>query len=137
MNNDYSISTDNRKIEIQTIHDFISNRSYWGKGRTIEAVENTIENSFCFGVYDGRDQLVGFARVVTDFTVFAYLMDVFILEEHRGRGLGKYLLDYIFNHPELRNIACWRLDTNDAHGLYRKFGFQKPLHPDKIMERRS
>ena len=136
MNDSHFISTDQARLDIAVIHDFLCNRSYWGKGRTVEAVKKTIDNSLCFGVYDKDERLVGFARVVTDFTVFAYLMDVFILEEHRKRGLGKQLIDYIVHDPLLQDIRCWRLDTDDAHELYRKYGFRKPAFPEKIMEKR-
>jgi ribosomal protein S18 acetylase RimI-like enzyme len=132
----YFISTDKTKLDIAVIHDFISNRSYWGKGRTIEAVQRTIENSLCFGIYDGDEHLVGFARVVTDYTIFAHVMDVFVHEDHRGRGLGKMLMDFMVNYPDLEPLRFWRLDTDDAHGLYRKFGFQEPKFPEKLMERR-
>jgi GNAT superfamily N-acetyltransferase len=137
MNDSYNIYTDKLKLDISVIHDFLSNRSYWGKGRTVAEVRKSIDHSLCFGVYDNKDRLVGFARVVTDFTIFAYLMDVFILEEHRGGGLGKQLIDYIINDPVLQNIPFWRLDTNDAHELYRKYGFQEPAFPERIMERRN
>lgn len=136
MNNGYAISTDKSKLDVAVIHDFLSNRSYWGKGRTFEAVQKTIDNSLCFGAYDKKDQLAGFARVVTDLTIFAYLMDVFILEDNRGRGLGKQLIDHIINYPNLQGIRFWRLDTDDAHGLYRKYGFKEPAFPGKIMEKR-
>lgn len=136
MNNGYVISTDKSKLDVAVIHDFLSNRSYWGKGRTFEAVQKTIDNSLCFGAYDKKDQLAGFARVVTDLTIFAYLMDVFILEDNRGRGLGKQLIDHIINYPDLQGIRFWRLDTDDAHGLYRKYGFKEPAFPGKIMEKR-
>jgi GNAT superfamily N-acetyltransferase len=124
-------------LDLPVIHDFISNRSYWGKDRTREAVRKTIENSLCFGVYDKDSSLVGFARVVTDLTIFAHLMDLFVLEEHRKRGLGKLLMEFIVGYPALQDIHFWRLDTNDAHGLYRKYGFKEPAFPERIMERRK
>ncbi|MBI5607011.1 MAG: GNAT family N-acetyltransferase [Deltaproteobacteria bacterium] len=137
MSDNYEISTDKSRLDVRVIHDFISNRSYWGKGRTMEAVRKTIENSLCFGVYDKDDSLVGFARIVTDCTIFAHMMDVFVLEEHKNRGLGKRLMEYIVGHPDLQDLRLWRLDTNDAHGLYQKYGFRKPAFPEKIMERRK
>jgi GNAT superfamily N-acetyltransferase len=137
MNGDYVISTDKTKLEIAVIHDFLSNRSYWGKGRTVEKVQKTIDNSLCFGAYDKENRLVGFARVVSDLTIVAYLMDVFILEEHRSQGLGKQLIGHIVNHPALQDIRFWRLDTDDAHELYRKYGFKEPAFPEKIMEKRN
>lgn len=132
----YKISTEKLKLDIEAIHDYLSNRSYWGRGRTIEAVRKSIDNSLCFGVYDRDDHFVGFARVVTDYTVFAYLLDLFILENHRKRGLGKGLVNHIINEEAFKNIR-WRLDTNDAHDLYRKFGFREPAFPEKIMEMRK
>lgn len=137
MHDDYVISTDKAKLDVPAIHDFISNRSYWGKDRTMETVQKTIDNSFCFGVYDKAGKLVGYARVVTDFTIFAYLMDVFILEEYRSLGLGKHLIHHIMNHPDLKDIRFWRLDTKDAHGLYGKYGFKEPEFPQAIMEIRK
>jgi len=137
MNDDYFISTDNVKLDVAVIHDFLCNRSYWGRGRTIEEVRKTIDYSLCYGVYDKDERLAGFARVVTDFTIFAYLMDVFVLEEHRKRGLGKQLIDFIINDPVFQDVRFWRLDTDDAHELYRKYGFKEPAFPEKIMEKRN
>ena len=136
MENDFTISTDKNKLDISTIHDYLCNRSYWGKGRTIETVRKSIDNSLCYGVYDKDGFFVGFARVVTDYTVFAYLLDLFILESHRSRGFGKNLVNYIINDESLKNLR-WLLDTKDAHGLYQKFGFQEPAFPEKILERRK
>src|SRR5208337_2545568 len=111
----YSISIDKAKLDTAVIHDYLINRSYWAKGRTFETVRRSIENSLCFGVYDRQDKLVGFARVVTDLSVLAFLMDVFILEQHRGRGLGKALIGYITAYPPLGGIRRWQLGTSDAH----------------------
>lgn len=118
----FTCSTDKTKLQIDLIHDFLSLRSYWAKGRTIEQVKRSISHSECFGVY--KDDLqVGFARVISDFTIYAYILDVFVLEEERGFGLGKFLMECIMNHPELWNIKRWMLGTEDAHGLYKQFGF--------------
>ena len=136
MENDFTISTDKNKLDVAVIHDFLCNRSYWGQGRTIETVQKSIDNSLCFGMYDKDRCFVGFARVITDFTVFAYLLDLFILEGYRKRGLGKYLVDHIVNNEAFKDVR-WRLDTKDAHELYRKFGFGKPAFPEKIMEKRN
>ncbi len=121
---DYEISTDRKRLDLEMIHDFLANRSYWAAGVPFSVVEKSIENSLCFGVYDQGKQ-VGFARVVTDFATIAYIGDVFILENYRGRGLGKRLIKTIMNHPELRGLRLWLLGTKDAHDLYRKYGFQK------------
>jgi ribosomal protein S18 acetylase RimI-like enzyme len=136
MENSFTISTDKRKLDIATIHDYLCNRSYWAQGRTIEEVRKSIDNSLCFGVYDKVEHFVGFARVITDYTVFAYLLDLFILESHRNQGLGNRLVDHIINDNACGDVR-WRLDTKDAHELYRKFGFREPEFPEKIMEKRK
>jgi GNAT superfamily N-acetyltransferase len=136
MENGFTISTDKNKLDIAAVHDYLCNRSYWGQGRTIGAVRKSIDNSVCFGVYDKDDIFVGFARVITDHTVFAYLLDLFILESHRNRGLGKALVNHIINDEAFKDIR-WYLDTKDAHRLYRKFGFREPAFPEKIMEKRK
>lgn len=133
----FTISSDKNKLDVDVIHDYLCNRSYWGRGRTIEAVRKSIDNSLCFGVYDSKDNLAGFARVVTDYTVFAYLADVFILENYRKQGLGKKLVEHIVNGASLKDIRFWRLDTLDAHGLYNKYGFKEPARPERIMENRK
>ena len=137
MGNGFTISTDKNKLDVAAIHDYLCNRSYWGHGRTIETVRKSIDNSLCFGMYDEEAHFVGFARVVTDYAVFAYLMDLFILEAYRNQGLGKMLVDHIVNEDAFKDISLWRLDTKDAHGLYRKFGFREPAFPEKIMEKRK
>ena len=130
----YKISTDKDKLDLSVIHDFLSNRSYWAIGRSFETVKRSIENSICFGVYNNSDKLVGFARVLTDYSVFAYIMDVFILEEYRKQGLGKQLMNAIMQHSDLQGLQRFMLATNDAHKLYEKYGFRQSLIPDKIME---
>ena len=137
MENDFTISTDKNKLDDDAIHDYLCNKSYWGQGRTAEAVRKSIDNSLCFGVYDEKDHFVGFARLVTDYTVFAYLMDLFILEPFRNRGLGKKLVNHIVSDVSFKNIRFWRLDTMDAHELYRKYGFKEPARPERIMEKRK
>jgi len=127
------VSTDKNKLDLPLIHSFLKN-SYWAKGRTIEQVKKSIDNSFCFGLYLNQKQ-IGFARVVTDKVVFAYLMDVFVTEEERGKGLSKLLLQEIFNHPELQSIKTWFLATKDAHGLYEQFGFKKVTDTNKWMKK--
>lgn len=130
--NDFLISTNRSKMQLDVIHQFLSN-SYWAKGTTLEHVEISIQNSLCFGVFHENKQ-IGFARVISDFVSFAYLKDVFILEEFRGLGLSKWLLETILNLPELKLVKCWMLKTADAHALYSQFGFSKPLKPEMIME---
>lgn len=127
-----TISKDKSKLNSTVIHAFITN-SYWGKGRTIEQVENTITHSLCFGVYKENTQ-IGFARVVTDYVVFAYLMDVFIVPEHQGKGYSKQLMKAVLEDETLKS-CFWMLKTSDAHGLYKKFNFKELKYPTKTMER--
>jgi GNAT superfamily N-acetyltransferase len=131
---DYSISTDRSRLDVELIHDFISNQSYWGQGRTLEVVQRALDNSLNFGLYNDTKQ-VGFARVVTDYATFAWIADVFIIPEHRGRGLSKWLMELMLSHPRLQGFRRWVLATKDAHSLYERFGFI-PLHrPERWMER--
>ncbi len=131
----YSISNDPGRLQIEIIHDYLANHAYWSKGIPRSVIERAIKNSLCFGVFDGLQQ-VGFARVVTDRATYAYLADVFILEEHRGRGLSKQLLKTIFRHPDLQGLRRWSLATQDAHELYARFGFQPLAAPERWMEMR-
>jgi len=130
--NGYLISTDKSKLDLEAVHNFITN-SYWAKGISFQDVKKGIENSLAFGVYKQESQ-IGFARVITDYSRLAHLADVFILEEYRGLGLGKRLMENIMNHPELQSIKKWTLLTEDAHGLYRQFGFQDLKNPEIYME---
>ena len=130
----FEISTEKARLEIETIHRFLSEESYWAKTRTLAQTRTAIENSLCFGVYlDGR--LIGFARVVSDFATFAYLGDVFVLEEFRGRGLSKRMMETIVAHPDLQGLRRWLLATKDAHGLYEQFDFSSLKFPERWMER--
>ena len=131
---DYLISTDRSRLDVELIHDFLSRTSYWASGRTLEVVQRSIENSLAFGIYMENHQ-VGFARVVTDYATFAWVADVFVLPEHRGRGLSKWLMEVMLSHPRLQGFRRWVLATKDAHALYARFGFI-PLHrPERWMER--
>ena len=134
MNNpaDLFISTDKNKLDIKVIHAFLT-KSYWAEGRTVEEVKTTIANSFCFGLFLKNEQ-IGFARILSDGVVFAYLMDVFILEKHRGNGFSKILLKEIFSHSDFANVQKWLLGTRDAHGLYKQFGFTELSYPERLME---
>ena len=134
MTSPYYISTDKSKLDPEVIFDYLSNQSYWAKGRSLEAVENTLTNSLCFGVYDAANKQVGFARVVTDYTIFGWLMDVFIVPACQGKGLGKMLMTEIMTHKDLQEIKRWGLATNDAHDLYKKFGFNELSKPQNMME---
>lgn len=116
------------------IHEYLTNRAYWAVGRTPEIIDQSIENSLCFGAYQGELQ-VGFARVVTDFSVFAWVLDLFILETHQGLGIGKQLIEAILGSDQLHAVKRWGLNTNDAQKLYEKYGFQTIKDPHIHMER--
>ncbi len=132
LNQDYNISTERQRLDIDCIHRFLSVSSYWATDIPIDVVRRAVENSLCFGVYHFETQ-IGFARVVTDRATFAYLADVFILDEHRGKGLSKWLVETIHGHPELQGLRRWMLVTKDAQSLYRQFGWE--LIPESVMGR--
>jgi GNAT superfamily N-acetyltransferase len=131
----YLISTDASMLDLEVIHGFLS-RSYWAAGVPENVVRRSIENSLCFGVYRGEEQ-AGFARVVTDRATFAYLADVFVLEEHSGQGIGKWLVEVILSHPDLQGLRRWMLATRDAHDLYRRYAFTELARPGIFMERKD
>jgi GNAT superfamily N-acetyltransferase len=122
---DYSISTDISKLNIDVIYHYLSEESYWAKDVPRTVVEKSIDNSMCFGLYynNGQTFQVGFARLITDKATFAWLADVFILPAYRGKGLSKWLMQTIIEHPELQGLRRWLLGTKDAHGLYEQFGW--------------
>jgi GNAT superfamily N-acetyltransferase len=133
----YLISTDKARLDLRLVHNYLSTVSYWARGRAFDAVLRSIEHSLCFGVYEGGKQ-VGFARVVTDRTTFAWLCDVFVLESHQGRGLGKWLVESVVSHPDLEKLRLFLLATTDTHGLYRRYGgFQELPAPEKWMLRKG
>jgi GNAT superfamily N-acetyltransferase len=129
---EFEISTDPARIDLRAVHEFLTN-SYWARGIPLETVQRSIENSLCFGIYQGNRQ-IGFARVVTDRATFAYLADVFVLPDYRGRGLSRWLMECIIAHPDLQGLRRWMLATQDAHGLYRQFGFSPLKAPERWME---
>ncbi len=131
---EYTISDDRGRLDLGVIHRFISEESYWGRGRPLELVRRSVENSHPLGVYRGAE-MVGFARVVTDYATFAWVADVFVVEAHRGRGLSKWLMETMLAHPDLQGFRRWVLATKDAHGLYRQFGFRELRRPERWMER--
>lgn len=131
---EYTISTDKQKLDRSMIHQFLAKESYWAKDIPLEKVNRAIENALCYGVYHHEKQ-IGFARVVTDFAVFAYIGDVFIIHEYRGKGLSKWLMEVIISHPELQSLRRWVLATLDAHKLYEKSGFSKLAFPERWMEK--
>jgi GNAT superfamily N-acetyltransferase len=128
----FIISTDPKRLDLDAICDFLT-RAYWAMGRPRERTERACANSLVFGLYDGEKQ-IGLARVVSDYAVFAYLCDVFIHEDYRAHGLGKWLIETVMRHPDLQGLRRWTLATSDAHGLYRQFGWDDLQNPDKWME---
>jgi GNAT superfamily N-acetyltransferase len=128
----YSISCDRDKLDLGVVHGFLST-SYWSPGLPIDVLRRAIAGSLCFGLYHGNAQ-VGFARVVTDKATFAYLCDVFVLEEHRGKKLGRWLMESVASHPDLQGLRRFVLVTRDAHGLYEQFGFRPLSRPEGYME---
>jgi GNAT superfamily N-acetyltransferase len=130
---EFEITTDASRIDLNAVHQFLA-RSYWAAGIPLAIVERSIKNSLCFGIYKDTRQ-VGFARVITDRATFAYLGDVFVLPEHRGQGLAKWMMECIVAHPDLQGLRRWSLLTRDAHGLYRQFGFTELKSPERWMER--
>jgi GNAT superfamily N-acetyltransferase len=131
--NQLLVSTDPAKLDVDAVHAFLS-RAYWCENIPRETVERALRYSLCFGIYDG-DAQVGLARVVTDYATFAYLCDVYVLESHRGRGLGKWLIECVMMHPQLQGLRRFNLATRDAHSLYTRFGFTPLRHPENQMER--
>ncbi len=128
----FIISTDPNRLDMDAIVDMLK-RAYWAIGRPRERTEHAFQNSLVFGLYDG-DRQIGMARVVTDYSIFAYLCDVFIHEDYRARGLGKWLMQTIMAHPDLVEMRRWLLVTSDAHGLYRQYGFNTIDDPEKWMQ---
>lgn len=129
---EFEISTDLARLQLNEIHGYLS-RSYWASGRSLETVRTSTHNSLCFGLYHGPRQ-VGFARVISDKATFAYLCDVYVLEDYQGQGLGKWLMSVVVSHPELQNLRRFVLATRDAHGLYEQFGFVSLQNADRWME---
>jgi GNAT superfamily N-acetyltransferase len=129
----YTISTDPARLDLEIVHTYLANDSYWASSVPMPVLKKAVENSLCFGVYQA-DRQVGFARVISDYATFAYLADVFILEEHRGQGCGKWLVESIMDHPQLQGLRRWMLVTRDAHGLYAQYGFKPLANPDRLME---
>jgi len=130
---EFVISTDPARLDVDVIHGFLTN-CYWAKGIPREVVARSIEHSLCFGIYDGSGVQVGFARVVSDFATVAYLGDVFVVDSHRGRGLSKWMMECIMQHPALQGMRRWILVTRDAHGLYQQFGFTPLKSAEGYME---
>ena len=131
------ISTDKSKLQLDIIHDYLSKKSYWAEGIPIETVQKSIENSMAFGVYlqqENNLKQVGFCRIISDLSTYAYLADVFVLEEHRGKGISKLLMETVLKHPDLQGLRRWVLATADAHGLYAQYGFTALDKPENFMQ---
>jgi N-acetylglutamate synthase-like GNAT family acetyltransferase len=129
----YFIYTDPAKADVTAIHQYLSRDSYWAEKIPLETVAKSLQNSLCFSVYANEKQ-IGLARVITDKATFAYLCDVYILEEFRGNGLSKWLMECVQKHPDLQNLRRFMLATKDAHGLYTQFGFKPAAAPERLME---
>lgn len=129
----YLFSTDKSKLQVHTVHTYLSQESYWARNIPLSLVEAAIAGSVCFGVYEGPQQ-VGFARLITDHASFGYLADVFILEPHRGKGLSKELMVFIMDGEAVKKLRRFMLATRDAHGLYAQFGFTPLSEPERFME---
>jgi GNAT superfamily N-acetyltransferase len=132
---EYVVSTDRSRLDLGVVHGYLK-QSYWAEGVPLDVVRRSAENSLVFGMYRDAEQ-VGFARVVTDQATFAYLADVFVLEEHRGQNLGKWLVETVLSHPELQDLRRWMLATRDARELYRKYAFTGLGDPETFMEKQS
>jgi GNAT superfamily N-acetyltransferase len=130
---EFVLSTDRSRLDLPMIHKFLTN-SYWAEGIPRETVGRSLANSLCFGVYQGVKQ-VGFARVITDYATYAYVGDVFVLDSHRKKGLSKWMMQAMVNHPQLQALRRWTLATRDAHGLYAQVGFTPLAAPERWMER--
>lgn len=131
---EFTVSDDPRRLDVASVHRYLSEESYWARGIPLELVRRSIEGSLCFGLYKAAEQ-AGFARFVTDGTTFAYLCDVFVLPQARGRGLGRWMVESALEHPRLQGLRRTVLVTRDAHGLYLKLGFKALERPDGYMER--
>ena len=131
---DYLVTDDSRRVSVDAVHRFLSEESNWSKRIPRAAVEKSIANSMCFALLKDGEQ-IGFARLITDRATIAYLGDVYVMKEHRGHGLSKWLMECVMSHPDLQNLRRWILVTGDAHGLYRRYGFTQLAAPDRYMEK--
>jgi N-acetylglutamate synthase-like GNAT family acetyltransferase len=129
----FLITTNPSMINLNKLHHYLSKKAYWSLGIPLEIVQQSVENSVCFSVISPANDYIGFARVVTDLATFGYLADVFIIDEYKGIGLGKWLMEIIMNFPEFKTLRNWFLYTKDAHGLYEKFGWKRMDKNDRAM----
>ena len=130
----FTVSTDPTRLDVPLMHVYLSQQSYWALGLPRQTLDRAIQNSLNFGLYAPDGRQAAFARVVTDYATFAWLCDVFVLPEFQGQGLGKQLMQAVFAHPDLQDLRRFLLATLDAHGLYRRFGFQDLAAPDRYLE---
>jgi GNAT superfamily N-acetyltransferase len=130
----YTISDDPARLDLKAMHAYLE-RAYWCEQIPFEVVERAVRGSLCIGAYEATGSQVGLARFISDYATFCYLCDVYVLEQHRGRGISKTMLAMGLNHPKLQGLRRWSLVTRDAHSLYRQFGFAAPAHMDRHMER--
>ena len=130
---DFTITTDQKDFDFEMLFQYLSKESYWAERIPMSVLKKAVSNSMSFALFFKKEQ-IGFARVITDYSTFGYLADVFIIHEYRGQGLSRWLMDYILAHPELQGFRRWLLATRDAHGLYAKYGFTPLSKPDRMME---
>ena len=130
----YSVSDDPERLDLKAIHAYLR-RAYWSEGIPFEVVERAVRGSLCIGAYEAAGAQVGLTRFISDYATFCYVCDVYVLEEHRGRGLSKAMMALATSHPKLQGLRRWNLVTNDAHGLYSQFGFTPPARIERYMER--
>jgi len=130
----YFLSDDPARLDLEAIHSYLK-RAYWSEDIPLDVLERAVRGSLCVGAYDAGGAQVGLVRCISDYATFCYLCDVYVLEEHRGRGLSKAMMAMVVAHPKLQGLRRWTLVTNDAHGLYGQFGFTAPAHPERYMER--
>jgi GNAT superfamily N-acetyltransferase len=134
-NGEFIVSSDSSRLDLPFTHNWLANEAHWSQNLPDKVFKRMVDHSLCFGVYHQSGNQVGFGRVITDYTTFAWLTDVFIIEEYRGKGLSIFLMNCILDHPELKILRRWLLGTDHAHGLYRKFGFSELDHPENFLTR--
>ncbi|QEC50942.1 N-acetylglutamate synthase-like GNAT family acetyltransferase [Anseongella ginsenosidimutans] len=131
---EYQLKAGFEQMDVQAVHEFLSRESYWAKDIPLRLVEESLKNSWCLGAFDQNGRQAGFARLITDYTTFAYLADVFVLETHRGQGISKTMMEYIMQEPWVKNLRRLMLATIDAHGLYQQYGFVPLDKPERFLE---
>lgn len=131
---EFKLSTDRGLLDVDLIWEFLSDEAYWSKGIKRSRIEKAINNSICFGVYHGKKQ-IGFARVISDYSILAYVLDMFIIEDYRSKGHGSWLIKCMMEHPDLKRVRRWMLRTHQQHGLFEKFGFEVFGEPQTVMTR--